>query len=490
MESALAAQLHGEPLYERCRHAAYGTIEYRRAGRPAALDLGSPSMTAARKLGLWSGVGIVIANMIGAGVLTTPGYMAMDLAPSYILLAWVVGGVAALAGARAYAAVAQAIPRSGGEYRYLSVLWHPLLGYLAGWTSLLVGFSQPIALDAQLVGYYSNTLGVDVSWRVITAAVIVGVTALHAFDLRASRRGQNVLVAIKIVLVLGFVVVGLVAGAHAWPTWRPKASELGLPLAPFFQSLVFIAFCFSGWNAAIYASEEFAAPRRDVPRAMLIGCAVVLVLYLLVNWVFVANLTPAHYGSWIGDDPDRITLGHVVMKDLVGTVGAKIMSAFMIVALLSAASAMTMIGPRVYAAMARDGYLPRVFAGEDGRPPLWSVMLQGAIALAVAMTTSFIKAIATVGTVLTLMAALTVLGVFKLALDKRQTEKPGVQALVAAAIFVGLAAWMLYFAFTSPILNTVELPVVGKVSSPLVWLVFIAAVTGVYAAWTAVRRRR
>ena len=446
-------------------------------------------MTTARKLGMWSGVGIVIANMIGAGVLTTPGYMAMDLKPSYILLAWVVGGVAALAGARAYAAVAQAIPRSGGEYRYLSTLWHPMLGYLAGWTSLLVGFSQPIALDAQLVGYYTGTLGLGISWRVVTAVVIVAVTALHAFDLRASRRGQNALVAIKLVLVIGFVVVGLVAGSNAWPTWVPKASEQGLPVAPFFQSLVFIAFCYSGWNAAIYASEEFVAPRRDVPRAMLIGCGVVIVLYVLVNWVFVANLTPAHYGSWIGDDPDRITLGHVLMKDLIGTTGAKIMSGFMIVALLSAASAMTMIGPRVYAAMARDGCLPSVFAGEDGRPPQWSVLLQGAIALTVAMTTSFIKAIATVGTVLTLMAALTALGVFKLQLDKRQQDKPGVPALIAAAIFVSLAAWMLYAAFTSPLLNTVKLPGVGSVSAPLVWLVFIALVTIVYAAWTARRRR-
>jgi len=451
---------------------------------------GRLAVTAARKLGVWSGVGIVIANMIGAGVLTTPGFMAMDLSPSYILLAWVVGGIAALAGARAYAAVAQAIPRSGGEYRYLSTLWHPVLGYLAGWTSLLVGFSQPVALDAQLVGYYAGTLGIGVSWRVVTVAAIVLVTALHAFDLRSSRRGQNVLVAIKLVLVVGFVGVGLVAGSNAWPAWVPAASEHGLPLAPFFQSLVFIAFCYSGWNAAIYASEEFAAPRRDVPRAMLIGCAAVIVLYLLVNWVFVANLTPAHYGSWIGDDPNRITLGHVLMKDLIGTVGARIMSAFMIVALLSAASAMTMIGPRVYAAMARDGYLPAVFAGQDGKPPLWSVLLQSGIALAVAMTTSFIKAIATVGTVLTLMAALTALGVFKLQLDKRQADKPGVPALVAAAVFVALSANMLYFAFTSPLLNTVEFPVVGKVSSPLVWLVFIALVTGVYAAWSARRSAR
>ena len=447
-------------------------------------------MTPAGKIGLWAGVGIVIANMIGAGVLTTPGFMAMDLKPSYILLGWLVGGVAALSGARAYAAVAHAIPRSGGEYRYLSTLWHPLLGYLAGFTSLIVGFSQPVALDTQLVGHYVNTLGVDIDWRIITVAAILLVTALHAFNLRASRGGQNILVAVKLTLVVGFVVVGLVAGSNSWPTWVPEASKTGLPVAPFFNNLVFIAFCFSGWNAAIYASEEFANPRRDVPRAMLIGCSVVIVLYLLVNWVFVANLTPAHYGEWISGDIHKITLGHIVMRELVGSTGAKVMSVFMIVALLSATSAMTMIGPRVYAAMARDGYLPKVFAGEDGKPPMWAVFLQGGIAIAVAMTTKFIDAIGTVGAVLTLMAALTALGVFKLQVDPKQEEKPGVVALIAATIFVGLSAWMLYFTFTSPIFNVVTLPYLGKVSSPLVWLAFIGLITILYATWVAVRRRR
>jgi APA family basic amino acid/polyamine antiporter len=434
-------------------------------------------------MGLGSGVGIVIANMIGAGVLTTAGFMALDLAPAHILLAWVVGGAAALCGARAYAAVAQAIPRSGGEYRYLSTLWHPMLGYLAGFTSLIVGFSQPVAADAQLAGYFAETLGIGVSWRPITVGVIVLVTLLHAFDLRTSRRGQGALVVVKFALVVGFVVVGLVAGHNAWPTWRPPAAEHGLPVRPFFNSLVFIAFCFSGWNAAIYASEEFAEPRRDVPRAMLLGCAIVSVLYLLVNWVFVANLTPAHYGAWVSGDHDRVTIGHFLMKELVGGVGAKIMSAIMIVALVSAASAMTMIGPRVYAAMARDGYLPKVFAGTEGKPPLWSVLMQSAIALSVAMTTSFINAITTIGSILTLMAALTALGVFKLQLDPKQREKPGIPAMVAAAIFVALAGWMLYFSFTSPIFNSADMPVIGRVSLPLIWLGFISLVTIGYAVW-------
>lgn len=443
------------------------------------------------KLGLWSGVGLVIANMIGAGVLISTGFAAMDLAPSHILLAWVVGGIAALAGARAYAAVAQAIPRSGGEYRYLSTLWHPMLGYVAGFTSLLVGFSQPVALDSQLVGYYTTTLGLDINWRIPTALVIVLVTLLHAFNLRASRTGQNLLVIVKFALVVGFVVVGLVAGTNAWPTWRPEAAMHGLPVAPFFGTLVFIAFCYSGWNAAVYASEEFVEPRRDVPRAMLIGCSIVMALYLLVNWVFVANLTPAHFGAWISGDHDRITLGHFLMKDLIGAVGAKVMSVFMIVTLVAAASAMTMIGPRVYSAMARDGYLPKLFAAkDDGHPPVWSVLLQGAIALVVAMTTDFIHAIQTVGTILTLMAALTVLGVFKLQFSRAYPEKPGPIALIAAAIFVALSGWMLYFAFTSPILNSGTFPGIGKVSLPLVWLAFIGVVSALYAAWVAVRHPR
>jgi APA family basic amino acid/polyamine antiporter len=446
-------------------------------------------MHASAKLGLLSGVGIVVANMIGAGVLTTPGYMAMDLAPVHILLAWVIGGVAALCGARAYAAVAQAIPRSGGEYRYLSTVWHPFFGFLAGWTSLVVGFSQPVALDGQLVGYYFATLVPGVEPRLVAVVVIVLVTLLHALDLRASKGGQNALVAVKITLVVGFVVVGLVAGKNQWPMWRPEAAAHGVPLTPFFGSLVFIAFCFSGWNAAIYAAEEFENPRRDVPRAMLIGCLAVMALYLLVNWVFVANLTPAHYGAWIGGDPDRITLGHVLMKDLVGATGAKVMSVFMIVALVSATSAMTMIGPRVYAAMAADGYLPRVFAPKGGRPPFFAVLLQSAIAIAMAMTSSFIKMISTVGTVLTIMAALTALGVFKLRRDPTVAaeDRPGAVPMAAAAAFAILSAWMAYFALTSPFLKTVTMPGLGVIASWKVWLGFVGLVAIGYVGFRAAR---
>jgi amino acid transporter len=140
--------------------------------------------------------------------------------------------------------------------------------------------------------------------------------------------------------------------------------------------------------------------------------------------------------------------------------------------------------------MARDGYLPKVFAGTEGKPPLWAVLLQSAIALSVAMTTSFIKAIGTIGSILTLMAALTALGVFKLQLDPKQEHKPGAPALVAAAVFVALAGWMLYFSFTDSRVNSADLPLVGKVSMPLIWLGFISLVTAIYAVWVRTHRER
>src|SRR5262245_58212253 len=108
-------------------------------------------------LRLWPGVGLVVANMIGAGVLLSTGFMAQDLGPGPILAAWAVGAIIALAGAKAYGALVSIIPRSGGEYRFLFDLIHPVIGYAAGWTSLLVGFSAPVAVDAVAAGSFARS---------------------------------------------------------------------------------------------------------------------------------------------------------------------------------------------------------------------------------------------------------------------------------------------------------------------------------------------
>lgn len=399
------------------------------------------------RLGLWSGIGLVVSNMIGAGVFISTGLMAQDMGPRAILLAWVAGTVMALAGTAAYADVARLVPRSGGEYRYLADLWHPALGYLAGWATLLVGFSAPVAIDAMAAAAFAGTLWTVDSPRIVATVVVAGVTALHAIDLRVSKFSQNALVALKAALVIGFVLMGLLAGSHEWPTWTaPRASD-GFPLAPFMTSLVFIAFTFSGWNAAVYSASEFTNPSRDVPRSMAIGCAAVSIVYLLVNWVFVANLTPQRAAVVLDYENSRVTLGHLVATDILGPVGASFMSVLAVVALISATSAMTFAGPRVYAAMARDGFLPRWLAGSQGRPPAGSVLLQGAVALGLLWSHELRQILESLGAILVLFAGLTTLSLVRVRWSRPDLARPSRLGLIAAMIYATCAAVLLYFAF-------------------------------------------
>jgi basic amino acid/polyamine antiporter, APA family len=413
------------------------------------------------RLGLFSGTGMVIANMIGAGVFISTGFMVQQLTPKQILLAWVIGAFLALAGARAYAGIAQLVPHSGGEYRYLSTLIHPALGYFAGWASLLIGFSAPIAIDALAAGAFANKLSLvgnlklfvdpQNSIKLFAVVLIVILTGIHAIGLRFSVAAQNSLVIIKIVLVVGFLLIGLAGGHNSWPNWQPPNSSAGFPVAPFMQNLFYIAFAFSGWNAAAYAASEFNNAKRDVPRAMILGCAIVGILYLLVNWVFVANLTPEQCKVVFTYETDRITLGHLIMKNVVGDFGATCMSILAIIAFISAISAMTFLGPRVYAAMARDGFLPRVLQGKEGKPPVGAVILQGAIALCLVYSYTIQDILNSVGAILTLFSALTVFSLFWIRFKRKEFAQPAFPALLAAFFFLMLSGIMLYFGFKQAI---------------------------------------
>jgi APA family basic amino acid/polyamine antiporter len=398
-------------------------------------------------LGLWSGVGLVTANMIGAGVFLSAGYMAQDLTPGQLLLNWLVGAGIALLGVASYSAVARLVPRSGGEYRYLHDLMHPALGYLAGWASFLVGFSAPIAVNALAAGAFARTLFPGLEPTVTAAVLVVALTAVHAAGLSPSRWTQDTLAWLKLVLVAGFVGVGLFLGRGAWPSWQPPGGTGEFPWQAFAVSLFYVGFAFSGWNSAIYAASDFRDPKRDVPRSMWIGCALVAVLYLLVNWVFVANLTPTQAIAVTQYETAQVTLGHLVASDLLGARGGALMSGLAVVAFVSAMSAMVYVGPRVYAAMAADGFLPRVLQGREGRPPVGSVLLQGALALALVFTHQLKQVLQNVGAVLMLFAALTALALFKVRFSRAAAERPGPGSLVAAALFVAVAGGMLYFGF-------------------------------------------
>ncbi|HUL60602.1 MAG TPA: amino acid permease [Anaeromyxobacteraceae bacterium] len=418
-------------------------------------------------LGLWPGVGLVAANMIGAGVFLSAGFMAQAMGPGPILLAWVVGAVLAMAGAKAYSAVAALVPRSGGEYRYLSELLHPAVGYLSGWASLLVGFSAPVAADALAAGEFARTVfpGLAAQWTVslaghhftvravqlAAAGLVAALTALHVAGLETSARTQNALVVIKAILLAGFVAVGLALGSGAWPAWHPPSAGSGFPLSAFVFNLLFVMFAYSGWNAVVYAAEEFHVPERTVPRAMLLGCALVALLYFAVNWIFVANLTPEQAGivtAYGNPEQEQVTLAHAVMRQLIGPGTARVMSVFTVAVFLSAMSAMIFVGPRVYAAMARDGFLPRALDAREGRPPVGAIVLQGALSVVIVFTQSLRDILANVSAILILFSALTALGLFRVALAPRGRPRPAAAALAAAGVYVAASAWMLWRGFS------------------------------------------
>lgn len=418
---------------------------------PSALELavgeGNPR---ARHLGLSSGVGLVAGSMIGSGVLLSAGFMAQDLSAGWILLAWLIGAAIAGAGAVAYGQLARLVPRSGGEYRYLCDLFHPALGYLAGWGSLLLGFSAPIAVNALGAAAFLDTLVPIGDPRPVAALLVAAVTCIHAFDLGASRWGQDLLAAAKLIAILGFAALGLVAGEHSWPQWTPPPPhESGFALAPFMTGLFFVGFAYSGWNSSVYAASEFRDPRRDVPRSMLIGTALVALLYLAVNWVFVANLTPAQ-ASVVQVEHTTVTLGHVVAIEILGDVGGALMSGFAVLAFVSAISAIIVIGPRVYAEMAEDGFLPAALKNRAGRPPVGSVLFQGAIAVVMLSSHSLRQVLLNASAILILFTALSAAAVIRVRLSRRLGEamgRPGNVAVTAAALYVGASTWMLYYGF-------------------------------------------
>lgn len=433
---------------------------------------------ASRRPGLWSAVGLGVANMVGVGVLTSAGTMARRLGPVAILLAWLFGGFMAMAGARCYAALARAIPRSGGEYRYLSELGHPVLGYLAGWMSLLVGFAAPNALAAATAGPFFSTVVPAAPPALVGAALLVAAACAQAFSPAWSRATQDLLAMGKVLLFATFIVTGLALGSTAWPTWQPSplGSSHGVtahgpattPLAAFAVSLVYVAYAYSGWNAPAYPAAEFRDSKRTVPAAMLIATGLVMALYLLVNWIFVANLTRDGLATWLDGDTARITLAHVLIADIAGPQLAALVSVAVVLALTSSISSMTLAGPRVLAEMAAEGLMPRwLFVARPGRPPTAAVLAQTSISLLLLLTHGFDQLFQAVGAMLTLVSAITVAGLFRLRWPSRSrahlgaavaapmaraarpgedAARPSVSVLACAALYIAGSCWMLWFA--------------------------------------------
>lgn len=376
------------------------------------------------KVGLFAASNIVVANMIGAGIFTTSGLLMSGLSNPWLLIAlWVVGGIIALCGALSYAELGASMPRAGGEYVFLSRLYGPMPGFLSGWVSFVAGFSAPIAASAigfseylfrafpQLAqagdqGFYGQHLD-----KIIAIGVILLFTLIHLRGLEFGTRIQNYLTMLKVGLIVVLIVAGLALGkgdlSH-FEQGAPVGFNFG-SIKTMGLSLMWIMFAYSGWNASTYIGSEIKNPERNIPRSLLYGTALVMIMYVLLNIVYVYATPPEQM-------KDVISIGGLTVKNLFGPSMEFAFSLLIAFALFSSLSAFIIIGPRVYYSMAKDGYFFRFVARIHPTygVPSSAILMQAAIAVVMVLSGTFDQILTYMGFSLGIFPLLAVAGVFKL----------------------------------------------------------------------------
>jgi APA family basic amino acid/polyamine antiporter len=391
-------------------------------------------------------VAIVVADMIGVGVFTSLGFQVKDIPSGFsILLLWTVGGVVALCGVFSYSELGAMFPRSSGEYNFLSRAYHPAFGFLAGFVSATVGFAAPVALAAMAFGEYGKSVFPDAPPLLLAIGVVWLVSLVQLAGVRHSSTFQLIATVLKVLLIVAFLVCGFVIGTPQPVTFAPSASDFGtIASAPFVISLVFVMYSFSGWNAATYIISEVHQPERNVPRAMLTGTLIVLVLYVALNAVF---LHTAPIGELAGQlDVARISGSHIF-----GEFGGRIVGAMICFGLISSISAMMWIGPRVMMTMGEDIPVLRVFSVRSTRgAPAYAILLQLVVATLMLFTRSFEAVLEFIQFALLFCSFFTVLGVIKLRITHPDLPRPyrAWGYPVTPVVFLLVTGFMMYYLLT------------------------------------------
>ncbi len=372
------------------------------------------------KVGLVTAIAIVVANMIGTGVFGSLGFQVAGIPSGFpIVLLWLLGGIVSFCGAVCYAEVASIFPKSGGEYHLLTRSWNPLIGFLAGWISVTVGFAAPVALNAFLLGGYFSMItgGIDELWFAIPSVLLIAV--IHLGRLSNISIFQSGFTYAKIALILVLGVLGFVMGTPQGVSLLPKAGDGELITSSSFAiSLVYVLYAYTGWNAATYMMDEVRQPERTVPLALLIGTAIVTALYLLINVSFL-HATP------IPDMAGNKEVGLIAAKAILGPAGGTIMGVLIGFGLISTISAMTWAGPRVTAAIGRDHARFAFLSRTNGNGiPVWAVLLQTAVVIVLLCTSKFEQLINYVQALLTFSSLLVVVGLVVLRFRSPELPRP------------------------------------------------------------------
>jgi len=402
-------------------------------------QLQGPKPGLLRQLGFFSATALVISNMVGMGIFGTTGFMAGDLGSAGLILAcWAVGALVAFAGAVSYSELGINFPSSGGEYVYLTHAFGPEWGFMTGWVSFFAGFSAPIAAAAlafsDYLGYFfpsflqanAKVIGSGAfalrlgPGQMMASALILAFTLLNCLGVGRTAKVQNLLTSTKMVVIVGFVLLGFAFGHGSWSHFSEPAirtSSVGLP-TQFLVSLLWVMVGYSGWNAATYVAEEVRRPERTLPLALGVGTAIVAALFLGLNMIFI-------YAVRLEDMKGVIAVGSISALHLFGPRVAGLFSALMAICIVSTVNAEITVGPRVYYAMAKNRAFFSAAATVHPRwhTPVVAILSQGLCAMFMTLS-QFRDLLTYIGMSLTLFTTLSVVSLFMF-----RRNRPGWQRL-------------------------------------------------------------
>jgi basic amino acid/polyamine antiporter, APA family len=388
---------------------------------------------------------IVVADMVGVGVFTSLGFQVKDIPSGFsILLLWTLGGIVALCGVFSYGELGAMFPRSSGEYNFLSRAFHPAFGFMAGWVSATVGFAAPVALAAMAFGEYGRSVFPDASPLALAAGVVWLVSLVQLGGVQHSSSFQLVSTVLKVALIIAFLIAGFAIGTPQPISFAPDPADFAhVTSAPFAISLVFVMYSFSGWNAATYIIGEMRTPQRSLPRSLLVGTLIVLVLYVALNAVF---LRTAPIDKLAG----QLQVASIAGSYIFGDIGGRIVAGMLCVGLVSSISAMMWIGPRVMMTMGEDIPALKVFASKSRRgAPVSAILFQLAVATLMLFTRSFEAVLDFIQFALLFCSFFTVLGVIKLRITRPDLPRPyrAWGYPLTPLVFLLVTGFMMYYLF-------------------------------------------
>lgn len=337
----------------------------------------------------------MVANTIGAGIYTTSGYSLQGIGTREgVLLVWLASALLALAGAVSFGALAKALPKSGGEYLYLSRLLHPAAGFIAGWVSLVAAFA---GAEAYAAITFTEYIGLSPGpAKAIAIGILIALTLLQGTLIRIGTVLQNLTVVAKALFLFLFSALGM----FLMPNLPAEASNVSPDPWVWPVNLMWVSLSFTGFNSAIYVAQECVAPKRDIPKALVAGTIITAVLYLMVNAVLLYSA------------PVETLAGHpdIALRSAYALGGETLREAvrwLVLLSLFTLISGMAVAGPRVAVKMGEDGFLPPMSLTT-------AALGQGGLAVLMTLNASLVGQLGYLSLTLSLTSALAVYCVFKL----------------------------------------------------------------------------